>query len=153
MDLTNKNLFKYISCSYLSFSQRYYIRKSEIQIHLMFLFILDDAAGSTVPMSIQIHLMFLFIDHDYTGKTYPRRFKYISCSYLSQMWLGVLHWYIIQIHLMFLFIRIYLCKINHKVSFKYISCSYLSQNELFYFFLLFYSNTSHVLIYLLPPNF
>ena len=96
--------FKYISCSYLSRPRMFCGTMTLIQIHLMFLFILNGAAGSNTQRSIQIHLMFLFIlnlqislSHLLNSNTshvliYLKcspdgkavsKFKYISCSYLS----------------------------------------------------------------------
>ncbi len=102
---TTRILFKYISCSYLSHRltsmctatadsntshvpiyqhfDEHNLSCSYIQIHLMFLFIMDG----------QISIF------DYMG------FKYISCSYLSSPFVSGHSLLTIQIHLMFLFIQ------------------------------------------------
>ena len=75
---------------------------------------------------IQIHLMFLFIYRRMTA--YKEILK-------------------IQIHLMFLFIG---CPYKYGATgpeFKYISCSYLSFLRTLQYQHVYYSNTSHVLIY------
>ena len=119
-------LFKYISCSYLSFRLFKVCQLIIfIQIHLMFLFILFTFSNFGCSCSIQIHLMFLFIDignilyvvfrHSNTSHVLIYRyvmfaflschsFKYISCSYLSWHTDDRLLQTNIQIHLMFLFI-------------------------------------------------
>ena len=99
--------FKYISCSYLSLSGKFcQFGYDAIQIHLMFLFIISPLERFPKSVSIQIHLMFLFIFWFYKQANINFIFKYISCSYLSESapedWQDIL-------------------------SFKYISCSYLSQ--------------------------
>ena len=71
--------------------------------------------------------MFLFILDLSFSTMFWVTFKYISCSYLSQI----------------------LCKIIHSVTlFKYISCSYLSRWEFQCLRMQWSLNTSHVLIYL-----
>ena len=121
-----------------------------IQIHLMFLFIRQNKQNSYTKKEIQIHLMFLFIPNAAIFFVVQKKFKYISCSYLSNS-------------LAYQF--------NFSFPFKYISCSYLSDNiyiiryndsfiqiHLMFLFILLipflltlkllHSNTSHVLIYL-----
>ena len=59
--ISSSTSFKYISCSYLSTTKPQIAISINIQIHLMFLFIV--AALNYLPLRV--------------------RFKYISCSYLS----------------------------------------------------------------------
>ena len=122
------NLFKYISCSYLS---------QEV------------FPSSFHDLSIQIHLMFLFISISIALFAFSIVFKYISCSYLSQFRKDFVNlrghsntshvliylltspflqcFSAIQIHLMFLFIIDPVRPCRTLYRFKYISCSYLSR--------------------------
>ena len=100
-----------------------------IQIHLMFLFILLFRWKIHILHTIQIHLMFLFIEQTVN-------------FYLYRI--------VIQIHLLFLFIVVLGVRIGwNRLEFKYISCSYLSQAIKGRISAECYSNTSHVLIYLI----
>ena len=113
--------------------------------------------------------MFLFIFEESIFLIESFRFKYISCSYLSDMKNGAgvyerhsntSHvliyrkgagagrlYLLIQIHLMFLFIMFANPENNGEMIFKYISCSYLSKTRMAASIANEYSNTSHVLIY------
>ena len=114
--------------------------------------------------------MFLFIAFTAFLRNDFNLFKYISCSYLSNLAVDSCAVSIIQIHLMFLFILLFRWKIHilhtiqihlmflfivvlgvrigwNRLEFKYISCSYLSGNIIQSLFVGYYSNTSHVLIY------
>ena len=77
--------FKYISCSYLSYTLSHNISCFCIQIHLMFLFIRRTSERYRRYSKIQIHLMFLFIIFFWYSLLCTLPFKYISCSYLSKM--------------------------------------------------------------------
>ena len=75
--------FKYISCSYLSYSlpiSYYYVNNPNTSHVLIYLRIFSILV-SFVP--IQIHLMFLFILEYFLYWCLLFQFKYISCSYLS----------------------------------------------------------------------
>ena len=97
--------FKYILCSYLSYFVFLHLPVGFIQIHPMFLFIVNLIAERRGVFLIQIHPMFLFIIINSGSVRSMFLFKYILCSYLS--------------------IRAYLFTSLWR-SFKYILCSYLS---------------------------
>ena len=118
--------FKYISCSYLSSSHfpMFIILNNSNTSHVL---IYQSTHHRTALLpAIQIHLMFLFIGFFVPASLDFVKFKYISCSYLSVCLAVPYIHFSIQIHLMFLFIK-------NAVQEK-INCNY--------------SNTSHVLIYL-----
>ena len=60
---------------------------------------------------------------------------------------------VIQIHPMFLFILAFIIKETGVPLFKYIPCFYLSRSFIVYHLFSYYSNTSHVFIYLSSINF
>ena len=99
-------------------------------------------------ITIQIHLMLLFIPDGLISQDGQGIFKYISCYCLSvfshlstrKSW--------IQIHLMLLFIRITGFTADRCLAFKYISCYCLSFFKIPVHRLNYYSNTSHVIVYL-----
>ena len=99
-------IFKYISCSYLSYlrpmqsTELWYSNTSHVLIYRCYCKCFEQICV------IQIHLMFLFITAELVEYVQNIIFKYISCSYLSRVvHIGILSCKI-QIHLMFLFIQI-----------------------------------------------
>ena len=136
----------------------------------MFLFISGSSTRLQSPADIQIHLMFLFIRDNALATLSQRLFKYISCSYLSKtgqvesmtpviqihlmflfisiclyIWTTVLF---IQIHLMFLFIK-FATSLSDSIICIQIHLMFLFINTTHYrsYVHLTDSNTSHVLIY------
>ena len=97
----------------------------------MLLFILSRLMFSTLPKTIQIHLMLLFIKQD---KVLTHTLKTI------------------QIHLMLLFIGICVAGLEPYQRFKYISCYCLSKQTVSEQQEVHYSNTSHVIVYLMRPG-
>ena len=76
-------IFKYISCSYLSELSRFRWKKSFQFKYISCSYLSFFASTITVPTDIQIHLMFLFIFPLSDRIAADQTFKYISCSYLS----------------------------------------------------------------------
>ena len=126
-------VFKYISC--YSLSPLPVISENEIndkiQIHLMLFFIFVVAWSVTAKKLIQIHLMLFFNIFRPVHCVSYCVFKYISCYSLSG----------------------YGSTGKPKVSrFKYISCYSLSGSFKYVSIKIFYSNTSHVILYHIPGN-
>ncbi len=79
-------LLSYSNTSYVLIYPIPFCRKcgvNKIQIHLMFLFIMQRGFICQEEVQIQIHLMFLFISDRDMGNSKGDEFKYILCSYLS----------------------------------------------------------------------
>ena len=129
------------------FSESTYTTISYIQIHLMFLFILDLGTKVIMPnrfkyilcscLSISQKKRYIcFIDSNTSyilvyreipeGALFMVQFKYILCSCLSGTARRSTALWTIQIHLMFLFILKLLLHCYIFVVFKYILCSCLS---------------------------
>ena len=81
-------------------------KEIRIQIHLMLLFIFFFSITPSVITVIQIHLMLLFIGKMALNLAETTIFKYISCYSLSSALHRISFVRNIQIHLMLLFIRL-----------------------------------------------
>ena len=122
-------------------------KRIRIQIHLMLLFIWLFPGASRAPGMIQIHLMLLFIPAARSLQRYGKEFKYISCYCLSQCRIHHRRGFRIQIHLMLLFIRLDYPEYQVDHQFKYISCYCLSNVRKYDCYSTGHSNTSHVIVY------
>ena len=126
--ITPKTLFKYISCSYLS------VIAQQVTIPV------DKFKYISCSYLSMMNVMMAFAG---------QRFKYISCSYLSQYFWLIYRIHInIQIHLMFLFILLFRWKIHILHTIQIHLMFLFIQNVITHQLPIFYSNTSHVLIYL-----
>ena len=154
----------YLSTLSVAFSTFLYSNTSHVLIYQ----ILQRKCGGSI--GIQIHLMFLFIINVVQYCNWYRLFKYISCSYLSEaaMKMFCYHLYSNTSHVLiyrgcfrlpyiiqqFKYISCSYLSQRDSVRvfchsrFKYISCSYLSKILIFVSLIISDSNTSHVLIYL-----
>ena len=120
-----------------------------IQIHLMFLFILNELSKEEILSGFKYISCSYLSSHSSLGSLKVTSFKYISCSYLSYSLPFRTGSSAIQIHLMFLFISALhsggVVAVNHSntshvlIYPKKISSGRMLPQD---------SNTSHVLIYL-----